>query len=123
MSLIPLDKLQNNATIDEPQYSQPLSTAIQIALIELLKAFGIRPDVVVGHSSGEIAAAYVNHYTTRIAWIINISKIGMQSARSHLNRPAKYHTTEVSFLVSSKQAANLQLCYPQISRLVKLKTI
>lgn len=38
--------------------SQPLCTALQIALIELLREFGVVPDAVVGHSSGEIAAAY-----------------------------------------------------------------
>ncbi|KAI6080113.1 hypothetical protein F4821DRAFT_87865 [Hypoxylon rubiginosum] len=52
------DELHNKKNIDRPEYSQPLSTAIQIGLIELLKSFGIVPKAVVGHSSGEIAAAY-----------------------------------------------------------------
>jgi acyl transferase domain-containing protein len=43
-----------------PQYSQPLATAVQIALVDLLTSFGITPKVVIGHSSGEIAAAYVS---------------------------------------------------------------
>jgi acyl transferase domain-containing protein len=43
--------------VNEPQYSQPLCTALQIALVDLMEAFGIRPKTVVGHSSGEIAAA------------------------------------------------------------------
>jgi malonyl CoA-acyl carrier protein transacylase len=43
-----------------PQYSQPLATAVQIALVDLLASFGITPEVVIGHSSGEIAAAYVS---------------------------------------------------------------
>ncbi|KAK3388686.1 hypothetical protein B0T20DRAFT_484257 [Sordaria brevicollis] len=38
--------------------SQPLSTAVQIALIDLLAHLGITFHTVVGHSSGEIAAAY-----------------------------------------------------------------
>jgi aspyridone synthetase (hybrid polyketide synthase/nonribosomal peptide synthetase) len=37
---------------------QPLCTAIQIALIDLLRECGVNFSVVVGHSSGEIAAAY-----------------------------------------------------------------
>lgn len=45
-------------TVRTPEYSQPLSTALQIALVQLLKSFGIAPKAVVGHSSGEIAAAY-----------------------------------------------------------------
>ncbi|KAL0940386.1 polyketide synthase [Colletotrichum truncatum] len=53
-----LDELQNGENIDRPEYSQPLSTAVQLALIELLRSFEITPKAVIGHSSGEIAAAY-----------------------------------------------------------------
>ena len=35
-----------------------LCTAIQIAIVDLLDSWGIRPRAVVGHSSGEAAAAY-----------------------------------------------------------------
>lgn len=52
-------ELRSNENINKPEYSQPLATAVQIALVELLKSFGIVPKAVVGHSSGEIAAAYV----------------------------------------------------------------
>ncbi|KAI0436484.1 putative polyketide synthase [Xylaria telfairii] len=44
--------------VNRPEMSQPLCTALQIALITLLQSFGITPKAVVGHSSGEIAAAY-----------------------------------------------------------------
>ncbi|KPM43172.1 Lovastatin diketide synthase LovF [Neonectria ditissima] len=52
------DELRQNENINKPEYSQPLSTAIQLALVELLRSFQITPKAVVGHSSGEIAAAY-----------------------------------------------------------------
>ncbi|KAI0149675.1 hypothetical protein F4776DRAFT_659576 [Hypoxylon sp. NC0597] len=52
------EELHNKENIDRPEFSQPLSTAVQIGLIELLKSFGVVPKAVVGHSSGEIAAAY-----------------------------------------------------------------
>ncbi|XXH03794.1 hypothetical protein Hte_010200 [Hypoxylon texense] len=52
------EELVNGEHIDRPEYSQPLCTAIQIALVELLASFNIAPKVVIGHSSGEIAAAY-----------------------------------------------------------------
>jgi acyl transferase domain-containing protein len=41
-------------TIGDPRYSQPLCTAIQIALVDLLHSWGITPAAVVGHSSGEV---------------------------------------------------------------------
>lgn len=44
--------------IAEGELSQPLCTAVQIVLVEVLKLAGITFDVVVGHSSGEIGAAY-----------------------------------------------------------------
>lgn len=44
--------------IHKAEISQPICTAVQIALTELLQAAGITFDVTVGHSSGEIAAAY-----------------------------------------------------------------
>jgi acyl transferase domain-containing protein/NADPH:quinone reductase-like Zn-dependent oxidoreductase/phospholipid N-methyltransferase len=44
--------------MDDPEYSQPMTTAIQIALYDLLSSFNMKPAVVLGHSSGEIAAAY-----------------------------------------------------------------
>ncbi|PKX91350.1 type I polyketide synthase [Aspergillus novofumigatus IBT 16806] len=40
------------------ELSQPLCTAIQVAIVNLLREWGITPAAVVGHSSGEIAAAY-----------------------------------------------------------------
>ncbi|KAI1453029.1 ketoacyl-synt-domain-containing protein [Annulohypoxylon moriforme] len=51
------DQLSSN--INRPEISQPATTAIQIALVDvLMKFFGITPSYVCGHSSGEIAAAY-----------------------------------------------------------------
>lgn len=38
--------------------AQPVCTAIQIALVDVLRSMSVLPDAVVGHSSGEIAAAY-----------------------------------------------------------------
>ncbi|KAI0418238.1 hypothetical protein F5X98DRAFT_123264 [Xylaria grammica] len=53
-----MDELHKGENINLPQYSQTLCTALQLALVELLKSFGVVPCAVIGHSSGEIAAAY-----------------------------------------------------------------
>ncbi|KAE8135591.1 hypothetical protein BDV38DRAFT_294606 [Aspergillus pseudotamarii] len=44
--------------IHEAELSQTLCTAVQIGIVNLLARWGAKPDAVIGHSSGEIAAAY-----------------------------------------------------------------
>ncbi|KAL3462238.1 hypothetical protein BJX64DRAFT_288570 [Aspergillus heterothallicus] len=44
--------------LDKAELAQPLCCALQIGLIDLLSHWGIVPASVIGHSSGEIAAAY-----------------------------------------------------------------
>lgn len=57
--------------IHMPKFAQPATTAIQVALVDLCKAANIHPAAVVGHSSGEIAAAYAAGFITREdAWLI-----------------------------------------------------
>lgn len=51
---------------NQPSISQTLCTAIQISLIDLLVSYSIHPRVVVGHSSGEISAAYASGHLTRL---------------------------------------------------------
>ncbi|SDH41925.1 type I polyketide synthase [Pseudonocardia oroxyli] len=45
--------------LDRVDVVQPASFAVGVALARLWESFGIRPDAVVGHSQGEIAAATV----------------------------------------------------------------
>ncbi|PCD25242.1 hypothetical protein AU210_014350 [Fusarium oxysporum f. sp. radicis-cucumerinum] len=44
--------------IGEAAISQPLCTATQIAIVDVLASAGVHFDAVVGHSSGEISAVY-----------------------------------------------------------------
>ena len=44
--------------LDDPQWKQPAIYALECALGALWSSLGIRPDVVLGHSLGEIAAAH-----------------------------------------------------------------
>ena len=43
--------------IDDPAWTQPAIYAVECALTALWSSLGIRPDIVIGHSLGELAAA------------------------------------------------------------------
>lgn len=51
-------KPAGESQVHHAEYSQPLCTAVQVALVNLLSSAGVAPSAVVGHSSGEIAGAY-----------------------------------------------------------------
>ena len=51
-------KTGKDSRISMSSLSQASSTAVQLALVDLFRSWNIRPNVVVGHSSGEIVAAY-----------------------------------------------------------------
>ena len=50
---------EHSARIGEEEVVQPLLFAIQVALAATWRERGVRPDAVVGHSMGEVAAAHV----------------------------------------------------------------
>ncbi|KAI1123016.1 polyketide synthase-like protein [Nemania abortiva] len=62
--------LDTECQVDDPSRSQPLCTAIQIALVKVLQSWQVNPRAVLGHSSGEIAAAFSAGYLNATQAII-----------------------------------------------------
>ena len=46
-------------SLDRVDVVQPVLFAVMVSLAEVLGSYGIVPDAVIGHSQGEIAAAYI----------------------------------------------------------------
>lgn len=53
-----LTRSEDESRVGTAHISQPVCSAVQIGLTDLLRSWGIVPTSVTGHSSGEIAAAY-----------------------------------------------------------------
>ncbi|KAL8901142.1 MAG: hypothetical protein Q9207_005345 [Kuettlingeria erythrocarpa] len=68
--LAELLKHEKISHINEAELAQPLCSAIQIGLVNVLRSCGVRPKAVLGHSSGEIAAAYASEAISFDAAII-----------------------------------------------------
>ncbi|KUI66526.1 Lovastatin diketide synthase LovF [Cytospora mali] len=65
-----------------PEFSQPLVTALQLVMVDILQQWGIRPQSVVGHSSGEIAAACAAGLITKDEAIVAAFYRGYSSTRA-----------------------------------------
>ncbi|MEM6929647.1 MAG: beta-ketoacyl synthase N-terminal-like domain-containing protein, partial [Myxococcota bacterium] len=51
--------LDDDVRIDDTRFTQPALTAFALALVDRIGDWGIRPEAVLGHSVGEIAAAAI----------------------------------------------------------------
>lgn len=90
-----------NSPIQKPEFSQTICTALQIALVDLLRSWSVEPAATVGHSSGkhliyvqvisaglnlnrlgEIAAAYAAGYHTAADGIISAYFRGQTIAKN-----------------------------------------
>ena len=56
------DKLSSESNYDDPFLNHIAIFAVQVALSNMWKAYGIEPDVIVGQSVGEVAAACVANF-------------------------------------------------------------
>ncbi|PYH99567.1 ketoacyl-synt-domain-containing protein [Aspergillus ellipticus CBS 707.79] len=81
-----LEASEESSHVGEAEISQPACTAIQIAIVDLFATWGIEPVVTIGHSSGEIGAAYAAGPGSMLA-------VGVSA--SEANRYIPEHISEV----------------------------
>lgn len=55
-----MQKMETESRIHETAVAQPAIFVIQVCIATALKIYGIEPSAIVGHSVGEIAAAYIS---------------------------------------------------------------
>jgi hybrid polyketide synthase/nonribosomal peptide synthetase FtdB len=53
-----LTREETVSNMGDTRIAQPANFALQIGLAALWQSWGVQPDIIVGHSSGEVAAAY-----------------------------------------------------------------
>jgi acyl transferase domain-containing protein/aryl carrier-like protein len=50
---------EEDSQMGETEVAQPANFAIQVALADLWRSWGIQPDAIIGHSAGEVAGHYL----------------------------------------------------------------
>jgi len=53
-------KDEANSRISETNIAQPTLFAVQVGLAKMWESMGVKPDAIVGHSIGEVAAGYIS---------------------------------------------------------------
>ncbi|KAL9111466.1 MAG: hypothetical protein Q9227_004144 [Pyrenula ochraceoflavens] len=67
----------------QPEFSQPLSFALQLAMLAVLDSWNVQADFVVGHSSGEVAAACCAGLLTPAQAILGAYLRGLSAKEFH----------------------------------------
>ena len=105
-----------SSKIHDVTRSQPTCTAIQVALVQLLYSWDIKPSEVVGHSSGEIAAAFAAGLITSAQAITSAYYRGYVVGR---------HVSDGAMMVAglSREAANSEIDKAGLQQQVRVACI
>ncbi|KAK3309308.1 polyketide synthase [Chaetomium strumarium] len=92
----------------ESAISQPLNTAVQIMLVDLLRTAGIHFDAVVGHSGGEVGAAYAAGFLTARDALCVAYYRGLNC--KHARSPNGSHIAGAMLAVGTSAADAAEIC-------------
>ena len=96
---------EKSSLINDAEFSQPICIALQVALVELLASWDIHPQSVVGHSSGEIAAAFAAGAISRSsAWRLAYHRGRLSSTLAHSKQQVRGAMLSVALNPTDAQA-------------------
>ncbi|WP_143306475.1 type I polyketide synthase [Chitinophaga vietnamensis] len=104
------DSERSNKSLEEINVIQPVLFAVELALAQWWLSIGIRPDAVVGHSMGEVAAAFIAG-ALDLEDAVRIIFMRSQLMRKVSGKGGGMLVTELS----STDAAGFILKYPELS--------
>lgn len=90
----------NSKIFNNPLYAILGTTAIQIGLVDVLKAIGIAADILIGFSIGEIACAYADNCLTAVQAILAAYYCGLASFGSNMTTTFDLNSNKVLFFYS-----------------------
>ncbi len=101
-----LTRDEKSSRISETNIAQPAIFSIQIALLEMWKALGIKPSAVVGHSIGEVPAAYASGALTleqAVLLIFHRSRVQFKATNKGRMLAAGLTTAEATSLIQGRE--------------------
>ncbi len=104
------------ALLQETGYTQPALFAFEVALYRLLESWGITPDLVTGHSIGELTAAHI----TGILTLHDAARL--VTTRAHLMQTLPHGGTMIAIQATETELTPLLEQHPHQATIAALNT-